>query len=114
MSNTTESAEARVNKREYLNRIARRAGVPVRVASLVYDAAVEELIEIVSQGEKLTLTGFGKFYPQKHKGHRVRVGFGDGEGGEDSEVGDYNVLKFSATRAVNLKITPPRTDVDQA
>ncbi|MEB7447904.1 HU family DNA-binding protein [Arthrobacter koreensis] len=97
----------RVNKREFLVRVARRAGVPVRVATDVYEAVIEEILEIVENGDRLTLTGFGKFYPQKHKGHRVQRINEEGklEGSENPEtVGDYAVLKFSATRAVNRKI----------
>lgn len=104
MSNDAEDAEERVNKREYISRVAKRAGVPVRVASLIYDAGVEELLGIVGGGGNLTLTGLGRFYPQAHKGHRVRVKFGDGEAGEAAEVPDYAVLKFSATSSVNQKI----------
>lgn len=99
-----EREQGRVNKREFVKRFARRAGVPVHVASLVYEAMIEELLEIVGNGDRLTLTGFGKFYPQEHKGHRVRFADADGK----TEVDDYNVLKFSATRAVNKSVgTPP-------
>lgn len=107
-----ESVDERVNKREYVKGIARRAGVPVRVASLVYEAAIEELIEIVSRGNSLTLTGFGRFYPQEHKGHLVRVGFGKGVSGVTSDVDDYTVLKFTATKAMNQKVTVPRAGAE--
>jgi DNA-binding protein HU-beta len=103
-------AEPRVNKREYIARVAKRAGVPVRVATLVYDAGIEELLETLANGDKLTLTGFGKFYPQVHKGHRVQTKIGR-QGEEvtvepdiEAMVEDYAVVKFSATRAVNKKI----------
>ena len=102
MVNSTERVQGRVSKREYVNRVARRAGLPVRVTAEVYEAAIEELLYIIGSGDSLTLTGFGKFYPQEHKGHRVR--FSDDNG--VSEVEDYAVLKFSATRAVNRKVGP--------
>lgn len=99
-----EREPLRVSKREFTARFARRAGVPVRVATQVYDAMIDELLEIVGMGDTVTLTGFGKFYPQKHKGHAVR--FAD----DQPEVEDYAVLKFSATRAVNrsVKVPPER------
>lgn len=100
MTNSTERVQGRVSKREYVNRLARRAGVPVRTASAVYEAAVEELLSIVRSGDRLTLTGFGRFYPQEHKGHRVRFADEDGT----SEIEDYAVLKFSATSSVNKKL----------
>ena len=99
MSDSSDSGPGRVSKRQYVSRIAKRAGVPVRVASAVYEAAIEELLEIVGNGDRLTLTGFGKFYPQEHKGHRVQ--FADNE---DAVIDDYAVLKFSATREVNRRI----------
>lgn len=95
-----ERGEGRVSKREFVSRVARRAGVPVRVASSVYEAGIEELLSIIADGDRLTLSGFGKFYPQEHKGHRVR--FADDNGTD--EIDDYAVLKFSATRAVNKQI----------
>lgn len=107
MDSDTEHVEERVNKRDYVSRVARRAGVPVRVASLVYEAAVDELLEIVGGGGRLTLTGLGKFYPQAHKGHRARTKFKEGDGGKEVEVEDYAVLKFSATSSVNKGIPIP-------
>lgn len=100
MTNGTQGSPGRVSKREYISRIAKRAGVPVRTAAAVYAAAIEELVLVVSSGERLTLTGFGKFYPQEHKGHKVR--FAAVSGGD--HIGDYTVLKFSATRDVNRRI----------
>ena len=66
-----------------------RGKLPLGVTQQVYDAFIEELIDLVSKGNKVTLTGFGKFYPQEHKGHRVRFADGDGS----TEIDDYTVLK---------------------
>ncbi|MCI4659600.1 HU family DNA-binding protein [Cryobacterium zhongshanensis] len=107
MGNSIERVQGRVSKREFVSRVARRAGVPVRVASVLYEAIIEELLSIVGNGDRLTLTGFGKFYPQEHKGHRVR--FADENGKE--EIDDYAVLKFSATRSVNRKVGVDSTKV---
>lgn len=90
----------RVNKKEFLSGVARRAGVPRKTAAAVYAAVVDELMAIVSRGDSLMLTNFGLFYRQEHKGHRVQfVG-----GHEGSVIGDYHVLKFSAAREVNRRI----------
>lgn len=105
---TNVDSGGRVNKSEYVGRVARRAGVPVRVATTVYEAMIEEILEIVGEGNRLTLTGFGKFYPQAHKGHRVRTVDEEGKIGSVPEtsdvIDDYAVLKFSATRTVNRNI----------
>ena len=78
MSTTAGFEQGRVSKREFFQRVARRGNLPLRVTQQVYDALIEELIDLVSKGNKVTLTGFGKFYPLEHKGHRVRFGDGDG------------------------------------
>lgn len=100
---------ARVNRSEFVTRVAARANVNVKLATEVYDAVIEEIIQVVGEGKKLTLTGFGKFYPQLHKGHPVQRVNEDGrlEGtSTPALVDDYAVLKFSATRAVNRRIDP--------
>lgn len=95
----TENEQVRVSKREFISRVAHRSGLPVKVVSQLYDAGMAELMDIVTNGNQLMLTGFGRFYPQAHKGHRVQ--FAD----SDSKViADYSVLKFSATRGVNKSL----------
>lgn len=99
MSTTTETeAGGRVSKREFIKRFAARAELSPRTAQKAYDAIIEEILDLVGKGNRVTLTGFGRFYPQEHKGHKVR--FADADGGK-REIENYAVLKFSATRAVN-------------
>lgn len=104
MVDTSESEEVgvepRVSKRKFISAVARRAGVSVRVASEVYEALLEELLVTVSSGQKLMLTGFGSFYKQIHKGHKVQ--FAGSKTGKKIE--DYSVLKFSATRKTNQRL----------
>jgi DNA-binding protein HU-beta len=98
---TSKTLDAnRVSKREFVQRVARRGGISVPAAQNAYNAMIDELLDLVSQGNTVTLTNFGKFYPQTHKGHRVQ--FSKDE--EAGEVTDYTVLKFSATRQVNRRV----------
>lgn len=100
---TNTAAPGRVSKREFIARTAQRAGVPSTVTTAVYEALIEEILAVVGEGRSLTLTGFGRFYPQEHRGHSVRFSNGpDGEG----RIGDYRVLKFSATRDTNRRLGP--------
>ncbi|WP_311245261.1 MULTISPECIES: HU family DNA-binding protein [unclassified Microbacterium] len=99
-STTGRDAEKRVSKREFIQRFARRGGVSPNIAQKAYQALIDELLDLVAQGNTVTLTNFGKFYPQTHKGHRVQFAKDDAGG----EVKDYTVLKFSATREVNRHI----------
>jgi nucleoid DNA-binding protein len=87
----------RISKREFLSRVAARSGQPIKTVSSVYEEILSELLEAVVQGETVSLTGFG-FYRQTHRGHKVRFG--------QSEVDDYSVLKFSASRILNRQLEP--------
>lgn len=101
------ASSERVTKREYIAAVARRAGLPKRVVSQVYEAAMAELLEVVSRGDRLILTGFGSFERQWHKGHPVRFTKVGG-----TRVDDYSVLKFSATRQTNQRIGRPSETVE--
>ena len=98
MSEQDEQEQQRVSKREFLARVATRSEIPARTVIRVYEAILDELMDTVRGGSTLMLTGFGKFYRQKHKGHRVQFSkSGDA-------IDNYWVLKFSATRSVNKSV----------
>ncbi|MGI8306959.1 HU family DNA-binding protein [Saccharopolyspora hattusasensis] len=86
----------RISKREFISRVAVRSDLSIRVVSEVYEALLGELTDAVSGGETVVLTGFGRFYRQAHKGHKVRFG--------KQDVDDYSVLKFSASRSINRRL----------
>lgn len=99
----------RVSKREFLARVSGNSDIPARTVNRVYDAIIAELMDTMRRGDQLMLTGFGKFYRQEHKGHRVQ--FAD-KG--SSAIDDYFVLKFSATRNVNkvLALKPTEAELE--
>lgn len=88
--------DPRVTKREFISRVAQRSGKPIRVVNQVYEALIAELFDAAGRDETVVLTGFGRFYRQAHKGHKVRFG--------RSRVDDYSVLKFSAARGLNRQL----------
>lgn len=88
----------RVYKREMIARVAKRSGYTQKITREVYEALLEELTHAVDQGETVVLMDFGRFRRQIHKGHKVRFG--------PSTIDDYSVLKFSASRNMNRKLTP--------
>lgn len=100
---TTALDTRRINKREFISRVAQRSGLSVKAVTAVYGAIIDELMEAVSCGETVVLTGFGRFYRQAHKGHKVRFG--------KKDVDDYSVLKFSAARGMNRALDDPE-DLD--
>lgn len=97
MAQIVEPEAVRVSKKEFQARFARRAGVTTRTAVQVYDAMIDELIELVRNGHRVTLTGFGRFYMQEHKGHKVQFA-------KEGSVADYAVLKFSQNRDLGKKL----------
>lgn len=103
MAPIIEREATRISKKEFQQRFARRAGVSTKTAVVVYDAMIEELIELVGKGHRVTLTGFGRFYMQEHKGHKVQFAKG-------GEIDDYAVLKFSQTRDLGKKLKGEATD----
>ncbi|WP_328990445.1 HU family DNA-binding protein [Kribbella sp. NBC_01245] len=93
MTQVMTDPHRRVAKREFISRVAARGGWPIKTVASVYEEIFCELMDAVSQGETVVLTGFGRFYHQAHKGHKVHFG--------QSAVDDYSVLKFSASPIVN-------------
>ncbi|MFD4574247.1 HU family DNA-binding protein [Streptomyces sp. NPDC058417] len=96
----------RVSKREFISRVATRSELPVRVVNKVYESLLSELTGAVSCGEAVVLTGFGRFYRQDHKGHKVRFG--------KSDVDDYVVLKFSASSSFNRRLGSDGSEIAPA
>lgn len=94
---TRPDLTARVNRTVLVARVSQRLGTEPEVVAGVLNAFLEEITEIVSEGGSLVLHGFGKFYRQDRKGHAVHFG--------KDHIGDYPVLKFSASRSVNKEIS---------
>jgi len=95
----------RINKREFIRKMAQEADLPINITSAAYEAFIKTLLEHVRAGTRVNLTGFGHFYWQRHKGHRVQFA-----GNKTGMVDDYTVLKFSATRESNEFLD--KTDAD--
>lgn len=95
-------ANDRVNKSELMAEVSRASGIPLRDVNRVYDALVDRILVNIRDGVSVTLTNFGRFYAQRHRGHRVQF-HADGSG-DPGVIDDYRVLKFSATREVNRSL----------
>lgn len=96
----------KINKDEFLERVnvrlrnsaAEDTAVRCRNGYSVEDvcsAIFEEIKAIVLDGDRLSITGFGSFYSQTHKGHPVQFGR------KTDKVHDYRVFKFSASNVLN-------------
>ena len=98
----TGTSSDRVSRREYIAALAERAEISVELATKLYAVGIEVLLEQVASGRTVLMTGLGRFYVQRHKGHLVQF-----TGGEKRVIPDYPVLKFSAAREVNQSLPLP-------
>lgn len=90
--------QQKVNKNDFLGRVARKHNMDARTVREVYDSIVDELTEIVCDDQSLSLTGFGTFSLKQHKGHPVQFG------AKVNEVDTYKVLKFTASDVLTSRI----------
>lgn len=86
----------RISKREFISRVSASSSLPMRTVGRVYESVLSELVKAVRARETVVLTGFGRFYLQDHKGHKVRFG--------QRDIEDYPVLKFSASPGLNRNL----------
>lgn len=56
-----------MNKGELVDKVAEKANVTKKQADAVLTAAIDSIMEAVSQGDKVTLVGFGSFEPRERK-----------------------------------------------
>jgi len=83
-----------MTKAELIEEIAGRTGVTRRTISIVVDALTETVTDSLSNGEKVTLVGFGTFRVQKRK---ARQGVNP-QTGRRIEVPAKEVPKFKPGR----------------
>lgn len=95
--------KGKMSKKEFLRKVAKDNDMTVSGLTAAYDAIIDGIKDVVSNGQSLSLTGFGVFYLHKHKGHPVQF-----EGRED--VPDYVVFKFSASDVLNRKFRADHAD----
>lgn len=88
----------KTSKTAFLNKVATTSGLDISTVTRVYTAMINEIQNTVCEGTSLSLTGFGTFYLQKHKGHPVQFE------GKSTRVPDYWVFKFSASDVLNTRI----------
>lgn len=93
-----DKQQNKVTRKMLLRQVANRSGYSIKVVSNVYGALVDAIVEEVQNENYISLTGFGNFYLQHHKGHPVQFE------SSNSTVRDYKLLKFSASDALNRRL----------
>ena len=88
----------KVNRNEFLVRVARRADMPVEEIRRIYDAMYDEMGIVLLSGKDLSLTGLGTFTLKTHRGHPVQFEAKSGN------IPDYVVLKFIPSGVLTSKL----------
>ncbi|MFP4007601.1 MAG: HU family DNA-binding protein [Spirulinaceae cyanobacterium] len=91
-----------MNKGDLVDKVAEKADVTKKQADAVLTATLEAIVEAVSEGEKVTLVGFGSF---ERRDRAAREG-------RNPKTGDKMVIKatrvpaFSAGKLFKEKVAP--------
>lgn len=91
-----------MNKGELVDRISQKATVTKKQADAVLSAAVETIMEAVSEGDKVTLVGFGSFERRDRKQREGR----NPKTGEKMNIPATKVPAFSAGKLFKEKVAP--------
>jgi DNA-binding protein HU-beta len=89
-----------MNKGELVDRISQKATVTKKQADAVLSAAIETIMEAVSDGDKVTLVGFGSFERRDRKEREGR----NPKTGEKMSIPATKVPAFSAGKLFKEKV----------
>lgn len=89
-----------MNKGELVNAIADKTGVTKKQADVTLSAAVDVIIDAVSNGDKVTLVGFGSFEPRDRKARNGR----NPQTGKKLKIPATRVPAFSAGKQFKEKV----------
>ena len=91
-----------MNKGELVDAVADKANVTKKHADAVLTAAIEVIMDAVSEGEKVTLVGFGSFEPRPRKAREGR----NPKTGDKMKIPATTVPAFSAGKLFKEKVAP--------
>jgi DNA-binding protein HU-beta len=95
-----------MNKGELVDAIAAKADVTKKEADAIVSAALETIVGAVSQGDKVTLVGFGSFEKRNRKAREGR----NPKTGETMTIAATSVPAFSAGKQFKEKVDPAKAD----
>ena len=93
-----------MNKGELVDAVASKAEVTKKQADAVITATVEAIMDAVSNGQKVTLVGFGSFEPRERKAREGR----NPKTGDKMEIPATTVPAFSAGKLFKEKVADGR------
>lgn len=89
-----------MNKGELIDAIADKAGVTKKQADAVLTSAMEVIMDAISEGNKVTLVGFGSFEQRERKAREGR----NPKTGEVLRIPPTRVPAFSAGKVFKDKV----------
>ena len=87
--------ECRMNRKNLVAYMAAKNDISEDDAQSAYRMTMDAIRDLVASGVKLSLSGFGVFYLQTHRGHPVRFQ------AAGNRTDNYLVFKFSASNTLN-------------
>ena len=81
-----------MKKAEFIEAVAKKAGVSKKDAQAVVDAAIETITEALKEGKSVSFIGFGSFSTVKRAARTARV------------PGTDKIVEVPATKAVKFKV----------
>ena len=93
-----------MNKGELVDRISQKATVTKKQADAVLSAAIETIMEAVSENDKVTLVGFGSFERRHRKEREGR----NPKTGDKMLIPETYVPAFSAGKLFKEKVAPDK------
>lgn len=85
-----------MNKQDFVDKIAKRAGVTKREAKESIDTLFEEITKALKKGQRVTFVGFGTFSTRRRKARKGR----NPKTGATINIKAKRVPKFSAGKAL--------------
>jgi DNA-binding protein HU-beta len=95
-----------MNKGELVDRVAEKANATKKQADLILSAALEAIMEAVSEGDKVTLVGFGSFESRERKAREGR----NPKTNEKMVIPATKVPAFSAGKLFKDMVAPKDKD----
>lgn len=93
-----------MNKGELVDAIAAKTAVTKKEADAIVSAALEAIVGAVSEGDKVTLVGFGSFEKRNRKAREGR----NPKTGETMTIAATSVPAFSAGKQFKEKVDPSK------
>jgi len=85
-----------VTKKELIDAIAAKAGLSKKDSEKALNATMDSVVELVKKGKKVSLIGFGNFYPYQTKATVKK----NPKTGKPVNVPAKTVFKFKASKTV--------------